>query len=102
MKKRDNLMRVLTQAEINAVSGAFPTLVEGIVTDDFAVAGAAIGLFVGAYGLGVYARSRYNQEIISFKTAAQCTFWTAVEAAKYGIAIDGLCLVFNKLYQAIS
>lgn len=94
-------MRVLTLEETKSVSGAFPTLIEGIATDDFAIAGAAIGLFVGAIGIGVFARARYNEETISLKTAAQCTFWTAVEAAKYGIAFDGLCFVFNRVYETI-
>jgi hypothetical protein len=91
-------MRVLTSEEIQQISGA--AFIEGMVTDDFAVGGAFIGV-VAVVGLGVFARMRYNQETISLKDAISCTLLTAVEGIKYGIMVDGASYVAKCDYKGI-
>ncbi len=81
-------MRALTQNELQTVHGGY--FIEGIATDDFIVAGLAIGL-VSALGLGVYARMRYNKPelpVISLKDIATCTLHTGLLGAKYGLVVD--------------
>ncbi len=78
-------MRVLTPSECEFTSGS--AFIEGIMTDDFAVGGAVLGL-VGVLALGLYAPMAYNKETISLKNALSCTFWTAVQGAKYGLILD--------------
>ncbi len=81
-------MRVISQAECHQVSGSF--LHPGFVTDDFAVAGATIGLISAvAYNIcASYYPNRTDLHVNSAKDIATSTLWTGVLGAKYGFLFD--------------
>lgn len=89
-------IRLLTPLETTHISGGWPTLIPDFVTDDFVIGGAVAGAGA-AILLGYYARKRYHQPVISVVEATLCTFWTAIEGLKWGIAVDAACYVGSKI-----
>lgn len=90
-------MRELTTYESQSVAGA--AFIEGFITDDFAIYGAAIGL-IGSYVLGDIAAIRYNDNpSISWADKMRCTFWTAIEGAKYGLVLDAAWIASDYLLR---
>jgi hypothetical protein len=86
----------LTVQETQSVGAGY--FIPGIVCDDMAVAGAAIGL-AAAVTLGWAFPKRYNRPTLTLAGGVGCVIGTAFEGLKYGLMVDAVWTTSKLLYS---
>ncbi len=93
-------MRVLTTAQSQSVHGGIYTLIENYAFDDAFMLGAMIGLSFSV-GIGVIARTRYNNPPISLSEVGLCTLKTGFQYCLLGGGLDLIRLTSNYAFKSI-